>query len=256
MQPTITIDATRWQQQALALSVALGKDGGEVLRDEARLFLKQVIRFTPPKNVNQGKNSVRLDLLRAMKPLSPELFTDETLKRDARTKTGPEMAEILKVFPGWENWKVRPFDNQSLHYAAWKKGSRIKGQRTIAYPAADVADYLKKKQSRVGRLRAGWAVAFLALGGSTSKWITRHIMGARGKIVDASRNTTAPSITIGNHAMGVGQTERIVANALRARANAMTRRIKLALSGYSADMAAGMRAKSRARKTPGSHTAT
>jgi len=254
MQPTITIDASKWNAQVLALSVALGKDGPEVMKDEARLLIKQVIGFTPPRNKKHGENAIERDINRAVKPLNDAYFESDALKELARTKTPDQMQAILRGMKGWERWEVKPFEKR-LHNSKKDRRGRVQGRwRVFAHAADEVLAYIAKIKGHAGRLRAGWLPSYRMLGGKLPAWVARHASGARG-YGTMSLNPQKPVITIENHALGVREVEAKVRQALRARISAMARRVKLILSGYLADMARGIRAQSRARRTAGSDVA-
>lgn len=255
MTPTITIDSTKFNSDVLALSVALGKDASIVAQDEARLLLQQCIRLAWPKTPKQGKKAVMRDIRRAALPMSEDIFESEALKKVARRNDPNAMRDTLEKIPGWKKWRVEPF-TPSLHQKARDRRGRVqRGQRVIAYPKQDVNAYIKAKQQNVGRQRAGWAPAFLKFGGKLSAWVRRHVSGARGFVTDMTDNKTKPGFEAGNFALGIGATEAGVRKAMRVRQSAVARRLKLILSGYSADMARGMRAQSRARRTSKGATA-
>lgn len=280
MQPSIQIDASIWNAQALALSVALGKDGPEVMKDEARLLLKQVIGFTPPRNKSQGEGAIAADLLGGRKlrdgnrsvgiiqPIKPFMTPPES------GVDRPQWISKDGTLYGVENhyWKPEAGygDIRPLHKASKTKRGRVstagsyrqvgrwKWVDRIFTTYENAGAYVKEIQKRVGNLKAGWAVAYMNLGGKTRKWISRHVNSGRAKGTGGrlQGSKEMPWIEIGNYAYGVREMGRIVNNALKARSSAMARRIKLVMSGYSADMARGMRAQSRARRTMGSEVAS
>jgi len=275
MQPTINIDTRRWNELALSLSVALKKDAGEVLRDESRLFLKQCISFTPPRNKKQGENAIAQDILGGTKesrgivqPIKP--YMQESQPRNGYRVLFADKAGIVHAVED-SNWKPNA-DNEEIKTAHYKarggnrnrvrtgRGYVMQGKvrmiKKLFTQDDQIKQYLKTTFKKVGRLKAGWLPSFTALGGKAAAWIQRHSSGARGYFIDNTSNATAPSVTMENHAAGVGETQRIVNNAIRARQSAMARRLKLILSGYSADVAKGTRARSRARRTPSSATAS
>lgn len=274
MQPTISIDTRRWNELALSLSVALKKDAGEVLRDESRLFLKQCISFTPPRNKKQGENAIAQDILGGSKtsrgivqPIKPYmekstqrngyrvLFADKAgvvhAVEDANWKPGAGMDEIQRR----HNASRGGNRNRVMTGRGYTMRGKMRMVQKLFTEESTIKSFLKSTFKKVGRLKAGWIPAFTRLGGKAASWIQRHRSGARGYVVDNSTNPTAPFIAMENHAAGVGETKRIVNNALRARQSAMARRLKLILSGYSADIAKGIRARSKARRTPSSATA-
>lgn len=274
MQPTISIDTRRWNELALSLSVALKKDAGEVLRDESRLFLKQCISFTPPRNKKQGENAIAQDILGGSKasrgivqPIKP--YMEQSKPRNGYRVLFADKAGVVHAVED-ANWKPGVgVDEMQRRHNASRGGNRnrvrtgrgyiMRGEMRMVQKLftedSTIKSFLKATFKKVGRLKAGWIPAFTRLGGKAASWIQRHQSGARGYIVDNSSNPTAPYIDMENHAAGVGETKRIVNNALRARQSAMARRLKLILGAYSADVAKGIRARSKARRTPSSATA-
>lgn len=255
MNATFTIDDRKLRTQLLSLSMALKKDAGEVVRDETRLLLKQCIRFTPPKTAKQGREAIKRDINRAAIPLTEDAFEVDWLKKLARTGSPQDVRDALARMQGWKRWKVEEFTPELHQKAGDRRGRVQRGQRVLAYPAKAVNAYSKRKQRNTGRQRAGWTPAYMQLGGTVPAWVRRHRTGARGFVQDGTSNTNRPSITAGNTAAGVAGTEAKVRQAMRARSSAIGRRLRLIASGYSRDVSAGIRARSRARRTPSSFNA-
>jgi hypothetical protein len=113
--------------------------------------------------------------------------------------------------------------------------------------------YAKRIKSHVGRRKAAWAKSFTALGGTVSRWIGRHVGGAKGEF-HFNQDPLHPSIVMINRAPGIGQDLHFVQGALRIRYEAIGRRLRLIISGYSKDVAHGLKIQRHAHKTPGSFT--
>ena len=286
MHPTATVDATRFNDQIARVHSALigaGKmgDAATVVEDETRRFLKQVMRFTPPKSLAQGRKAVARDIRRAMTPVDPEFFTNPELKhrirailsqgydtvtttrtnfgsikpserqKAARTSAFVALSGLIGNANGWKKWKVRHFD-RSLHTKARDNRGRVnRTKRVFVMEAGAHKKYVREVQSRVGLMKSGWAPALRSVGGAGEipSWVARHTRNP-GFVVNNLGNSS-PSVTVGNVAKGVGQIQHFVRGALNARVNAMRRNIRLILSDYSKDVAQGMRVTRKARRTGG-----
>ncbi len=95
--------------------------------------------------------------------------------------------------------------------------------------------------------RASWALAPAQLGQKFPAWITRHFATVKDwAIYQPNLGSQNPSISYGSRAPGNYRMSSRIAGAVKARAEAMAKRIALALSGYNKDMAAGYRATRKA----------
>lgn len=270
---TTTIKSENWIVQCNAIANALKKDPAVVVQDESRNWTAQMIRFTPPtkgsapaggkpnpklKPQALGEKAVKRDVLRSMSPADPEWEgAPEFVKNNPRIKqvvlSGDKIAFaaiLKKIGNGWERWRVADF-SESLHLNA--KGSRGRvhsTKRVFIIGTNDIANfwnYLTRTMSHVGRLKAPFAKAFLALGGKgVSPFVRRHLAEAAGTI-SIQLEGTQPTITITNGALGVGELTRLANETFRARAEAMKRRCKLILSGYSKDVRDGIIVTRKAR---------
>lgn len=239
----------------IALSVAMNRDAREVLADEGRLLVKKIMQITPPKNEAQGDKAVRRDLARAMKPLNEDYFESAELKKLVR-ETPPEQFEAKLVsIKGWDRWRVKPF-SKDLHKSRRNKRGRVSGTwRDFVYPHEELEKYTEAKVKNVGMMKAAWAESFINLGGKVSSWIKRHTPSAHGRGGVIAGTNNAPFVEFENASKGITTVESRVQYAVRIRAQQMARRVKLILSGYKKEMAAGMKAKAKARKTPSSMVA-
>jgi hypothetical protein len=264
---TVTLDFSKLSSRMEELHDALlgrGKtgDAATVFRDEARLFVKQVIRLTPPKTQKQGEAAIDRDMMKLFEPVNGDFLDDMIIEHGANnldtwlTTAGGEKKHLKWTYLDNTGGPMANFHHQ--HQDSRGRANNMKRQNdpstwyapyVVSYE--NFTAYSKKIKSHVGRRKAAWAKSFKGLGGTVSRWIDRHTAGAKGEF-HMSQDPNHPSITMINRAPGIGQDLNVVRSALRVRQEAISRRIKLVLSGYSRDMARGMKIQRQAHKTPGS----
>ena len=119
----------------------------EVLREQAKLFVQDVILITPPNkdfkaNRRGGESAIRADLRKIM-------------RQSASAKASSDLAGIHAKFRNPTTGRVR---------VALKKKIRV----------TSLAAYLQKELGKVGVLASGWNAAAMQLGAKVPDWITRH----------------------------------------------------------------------------------
>jgi hypothetical protein len=238
-------------------------DMSGIFRDEARLFLRQVIRLTPPKTKQQGEDAISRDLMKIFTPVNQDMLDDLVIAHGANnidtwlTTAGGEKKHIKWTYA----------DNTGGPMASWhqKKENRNRRGRTYnlkkqkgdawyapyAVSFENFAAYAKKVKARVGRRKAGWGKSLVGMGGKVGGWINRHVAGAKGEL-QLGADPERPSIVMVNRAPGIADDERIVRAAIRIRTEAITKRIRLVISGYSKDVARGIKVQRQTRVSPDS----
>jgi len=248
---TVTLDSTKFNMQMNALHDAfVGRgqmaDAANIVRDEARRFVHQAIRFTPPKSLSQGRKAVARDITHAMTPLRENFFRNERVREMIREENTEGIESFLKNSKGWKGWRVEKFA-PDLHTKVRDRRGRVQREkRVFILQLAKWKKYVREVQSRVGRMRAGWGPAAESLGLALQSWVRRHTVRS-GFVLNNLGNGQLPSITIGNTTKGISQIRHVVQSALNARSEAMGRRARLVLSGYAKDVAAGLRVRRRTR---------
>jgi hypothetical protein len=186
---------------------------------------------------------------------NPELRKrwSEIIGDDNWTYSNAELQGILRDF-GWKKVVVKEFA-PSLHTSQRDNRGRVTNFKNVfVLEKKKLNAYIKSIQARVGYMRAGWVPAYKSLGGIVKEWIARHTR-PNGFVV-SNLTGEKPSIVIGNTTPGISQVRRIVESALRTRSVSMRRKIKLIISGYSADVKAGLKPKRRVAVTPSSKYAS
>jgi hypothetical protein len=228
-------------------------DAATIVADESRKLAKQIVGFTPPKSLAQGRKAVARDIQRAATPFDASKFTQPKMREriDALAKDGnyDALNAILKNIKGnMAKWRVAPFHPDLHRKARVSRGRVLSTKKIFVTQARALAAYIKKMQDRVGLRKSGWLPALLALGGKAPAWVARHLGHAPG----TARVTlvgTNPGVTISSHAAGVGDDRRMIANAVNVRAKAMARRAKMLVTDYKNAWHAGDRIAPAAHKT-------
>lgn len=257
---TITVDTTRFGNVMNDLYDAMIGQGqkadfAQVIQDEARLLNKQIIKFIPPKSGAQGKQAIKRDIRRAMKPLNPDGWKDQKLvksmKKLMRQGNDQELTDVVRNFKSgqFKSWRVTRFDPR-IHDGQRKSRGRVyRENKVFVYPAKEHKDYSKRIQNRTGRFKASFAVSYIAMGGKVQGWIVKHVPSSPNAIYFSQLNGTQPFVVFGSRSPGSRRLEGWVTGALRARGEAINKRIKLINSGYAKDVAQGMRPSRKVKKT-------
>lgn len=258
---TIDLDTSKLNSRIEELHDALAGQGGDVstiFEDESRRFLQQVIRLTPPKTKAQGEAAIARDLIRIFTPVNEDMLniigSEHGLSAiDVWINTaGGERKELdwRKIDPtgdGMAEFHNRNRDSRGRAYNLKRqRGDKWYAPYVVSFE--DFAKYRDKMFARVGRRKSGWAKSLAALGGKSASWITRHLGTAPGEYHNAY-NLDKPSIVMINRAPGIAQDVHVVNSALRIRQQAISKRIRLVLSGYSKDVARGIKIQRHERKS-------
>lgn len=260
---TVDLDYSRLNGRIEELHDALARQGGDVstiYEDEARLFLRQVIRLTPPKTKQQGEAAIDRDLMKIFEPLNSDFVDDLIIEHGAHdidtwlTVASGEKKRIKFTYADntggpMANFHHRNQDNRGRTYNLKRQKDPNVWYAPYVVSYDNFKKYADRVKSHVGRKKAAWGKSFIELGGKLPSWISRHLSGAKGEFHN-SRNPEKPSITMTSRAPGVSQDAHFIRGALRVRYESIGRRIKLVLSGYSKDVASGLRIKRRAQKLP------
>lgn len=280
MSDSVTIDTSRFQQVMEQLHDALigagrAGDAATIVEDEARLWLKQIIRLTPPtryKRVDEsgaridpsarktGEAAIERELRKIFTPVNADMADDLAIEHGTNaldvwmTTAGGEKKHLK-----WDRIDASGTGMKSFHHESQMRNGRtlnLKSKDKSAWYAAyvvtyeDFNAYLKKQQAKVGRRKAAWAVGYQRLGGSVTRWISKHVGGAKGACQNDLLRVGNPSVTVANFSSGIRDDERICRDALRIRMKAMASRMRLILSGYSKDVVAHMKVSRKAKPSP------
>ncbi len=267
-----SVDTTRMEEMLNDIAVHLGAAANEILKNEASLFITEIMNKTPPtpyKTVDQNNKTIKVNGRRsgelAITNDLSKVFTQvqqgfldrigsEYGTRDINqwitSKTGQK--ENLR----WKRLSANGEGMSQFHQSV--RGSRgrvpkgFKGndrnslQWTAKFVVSqeDYLTYKAKVQARVGLMKSSWLAGLTAANpvraARVPAWIRRH--GAKAGTANNHLNdATKPFITITSFAPGVRQITHFVHQAIKTREVALARRLRAAIDGVNLDVAAGRR---------------
>lgn len=253
MSVTFRLNQLEFEKQIHQVIAATGKDAGEVVTQEAKLFVQDVIRFTPPfstgpstESYNQqrrtGENAVQRDIKRVMTAVEDIKFLSHIRKKEIRDrveklirKRDTEGLKVVLRSLGIPVATVLVEADPKMHARRRDRRGRVqrsKGVINVVMRGLTLKRYIREKQSHVGQGKSGWLAAARGLGIKLPAWITRH-QGAPGKFIDNTKNTKQPSITVGNlvdYVQESGSRLQIIERALRNRARNMKAKVDRIIS--------------------------
>ena len=158
----------RLEYQLARLALAAKVDLGLVIKEEARYAIQTIVKFTPPKNKQQGVNAVRADFSRLAQPL---VYSDleakatkggfyKSMARYVRNRKVEKMRALLRNpnLTGYYGMKL--LENQDAlrkeHKDRGNNRGRITGKATALAFGSDFKKYRNEVENRVGWTVAGW----------------------------------------------------------------------------------------------------
>lgn len=236
-------------RQLERISMVTGREIGTVIRQEAKLFVKDVLKLTPPfgtapstESLNAqkkvGERAVERDIRRVFSTLdltkirSPKIKHD--LERLVRKGDLEGVRRVLRAMGIPARDVLREADPK-LHEGQRDRRGRIQSRKNIwVVKDGSVKRYVREKQKHVGKAKSGWLMAARALGVSVTNWISRH--SGAGVFVDRTRDRKKPMVRVGNAVdfiQGSGAELQIVKRALQNRVRNMKAKIERVLrSGW------------------------
>lgn len=233
MQPTLEIassDLDRFNRSIEKFAAESNRSFGDVIRQQAKLLVKDLIRATPPFGRNTfsesfnaqrraGMDAVERDIRKVFVPLrvfvertnSPKLAAalssagglvavNRVSRKQGVKRSGVDMQALEAIFRniGMDGVIIREVKPE-LHEEARNSKGRV-GKRPRSYIVVDersINRYIKLKQSHIGKAKAGWMKAAIGLAvAGIPGWIREHLTA--GVFVDKSKGIIDQTITIGN----------------------------------------------------------
>lgn len=240
----IHLDDRQWKLAVKEFWAATNKDLQTVLRDQGRLFTRDVAKYTPPTGrtpnneswsaqKRAGEEAIKNDMLAFARPIkSLSVISDpknkvlrERLKnmidrKDYKTliavlqKLGVPITRVFEKFPTEIYDKFRGKNSKRI-----RKG---KAQPWFVIDSASYAAELKNRQKKVGEAKSGWRRAAAILKATLPGWVTRR--KGDGGIVDDTGKKAEQSITLWNaveYAQRWGASIRILDRAMDNRIRSM-----------------------------------
>lgn len=236
MQATFEINDSSWGVQVATLQRRLGLEAKQVLTDQSRLFLEQVMDLTPPKSLAQGRARTGRDIAKVMDPFRVKAFKNPRLEEIVNQGDYQAFESFMRHV---DNATLRgatagPFDPQrhtSVRNARGGVGGRSRRFFVIGADVSKLDQYVARKKKNVGFARSGWLLALWAVGGSAPSWVTNQIQRGQGSVQNAL-DEDDPFIVAQNRtpwADNRDEGERIIRYAVRYRVKAMQTYLKRAL---------------------------
>lgn len=255
---TIQLDSSRFEKAIRATLADSKRAVPVVMRQQAKLFVRDVVRITPPSHVNErlaaatdttghvvgaaakkwGEATIRGDLSRIVQVLPGRQLArlldrpswEADFAHEGASVIGPIQHKVLQSTDELRKWHQSHRNKRGRVPKVNKRattGIRARDLQFLdqAYVSPSVyKDYLKSVLARVGLLASGWCAAAARLGLALPAWITRH-GSSRGFIVERI-GAYSISITIANRVPFAGEVygiERRMQSALDNRAKQLER---------------------------------
>lgn len=195
----LKIDDRAFRRSLNAFAANSRRSGQQILRQQAKLFVQDVVKITPPNrgkaNRKGGEAAIRSDIRKIMRASNAKDASDDPGEIHARyrSKTTGRVRRALK-----NKIKVR-----------------------------NLAAYIKAQVGQVGILASGWNAAASRLGAKIPEWVTRH--GASRGSIRIIFGALSMRIVLVNAVKFVGNVKgfaRRVQSALDKRAQAMDRQVE------------------------------
>lgn len=235
MRPTISIKTGALAANLKDLARLTGSSGADVLKSEAAKFVRQAVRFTPPKTLAQGRKAIARDIDRAVTTIDPAKARSERMRKVVEAQDYAAMLAILQKSNKGKAWRVEKF-SPSLHRSVRDRRGRVRRQQKVLTPdIQQVKKYVAATQKQAGYARSGWVPAMRSLNLPVASWMGRHSTGKAGAV---ENNLTAanPSITMHHHSSKIPGYARIVDSALKSRAQAVNTLIMRVLERQSVNL--------------------
>lgn len=233
MSLSLQMDLTRYRADMNRFITELNADGVQLLKEEMRLLLRDVVRFTPPKTYAQGRKAIEGDLRRVARPLDPAKIQMPALQKAIARRDVAAIEAITKNLGG--GWRGRTLLRslaaiKEAHLRLRNRYGRVRGDgRQMAF-FNDWRKYLRTVQDRSGWTRAGWWRAADGVGLSLPSWVNKHRAYAPGGFLAPGDKNL--SITAINRSVKIPDYEnRHVVPAIRARARSLASELARLVAG-------------------------
>jgi hypothetical protein len=237
MQVAIKVDTRELENQLYLLAKAARVTPGEVIKNETKQLVQNIIKLTPPKNLAQGRKRIAGDLTRIVYPLDANQIKWAPLKKAVEEKNVAKMTALLK-----NKTKGPKFDYTNYPAAIRRQHEKMRTKYgrinrgvkpVLAALKADAARYTKSIQSRVGWAKAGFTAAARAAGWEPPGWINKHAAKAGSAIANFGEN---PRIVAVARNIKIPGFQRVVDNAVKNRERVIVRQIDRVLAGKATNL--------------------
>lgn len=220
MKFTFEINKARYRDTLNEFVRVLGADAEKLLREEMRLFLREIIRFTPPKTNAQGRKAVEGDIQKAIGLLDQNSFgraREEVrlpMRELIRRRDNETLQEAMREMDG-RYWIVKTFDKND-HISRRNRYGRVRRKSFVMTTDRTAYNrYVREVKGRVGYAKSGWLKAAEAVGLPLPSWVRRHAGYAKGGFEAPTANKL--EIVARNGSVRIPNYERTVSSALNSR---------------------------------------
>ena len=249
MSLVFSINEKEFSRQIAEVIRVTGKSAGEVVRQEGKLFVKDVVKMTPPfgtapttESLNAqrkvGQKAVERDVRRTFITLDftkiREARIRKQLEKLARKNDLEGVKRLLRAcrFPVREVLREASMD---AHQAQRDRRGRVQRSKFIwVLKDRGTRRVIRERKSHVGKAKSGWAKAARGLGVHLTGWISKH--SGAGVFVDRTKDPRQPMIRVGNNVrfiQGTGAQLKIVNRALKNRVRNMKAKLeRIVKSGW------------------------
>lgn len=223
---SVVLDDAVFQQRISRLAAAIPRElAGALLRDESKQFVRQVVKFLPPKTLSQGQRAVARDVNRTMRILDPEAFRSKSIRKLLATGSLAAIREFTSRVPKLKGLTVAEF-SPTLHTTKRNAYGRVspKTRPTLLHyrDKAALGKYVETVQARVGYLKSGYNPAASGLGLTLPGWIRKVPNVGQGALrIAIGKPVGMQEIVITNRAGRYRDHPRVVRDALRSRTKAI-----------------------------------
>ncbi len=200
---------TRDFEKALSLfMVRSRRPVEEVMRQQAKLIVQQIVRSTPPgTQTTQGSAAKQLGE-RAVEADLAKIFIPAATKRQAES-----------------------VNLASVHRRARGRNGRIKrGGQTYRVQKGELSRFRTAQKKKVGQLAAGWNQAAAKLGYKPPAWIWRHSSPSKAVVEISERRMRFLMVNGVQHAREVRGLERRVQYAVNRQTRKMLNTVEAAVA--------------------------
>lgn len=234
MSLRVQMSVAKYRNDLNRFVTELNADAQLLLKEEMRLLLRDIVRFTPPKSLAQGRKAIEGDLRRNAKPLDPQKIDMPRLAAVVKKRDIPAILAITKNMRGgaWGGRTMLAGVDQirAAHLRNRTAYGRVRGDRRNMAFLSDWRKYTKEVQDRVGWTKAGWWRAAYGVGLPLPSWVNKHKAYAPSGYIPPSKG--ALSITATNRSVKIpNYEERHVFPAIQARAKSLASELRRLLAG-------------------------
>lgn len=203
---TLKIDTKGFEGALKTMLSQSKRSAKEVVDEQARGFIMNVIKVTPPAR------STRESLGSA--------------KRIARKKVAADIHKVIQGVPVKQAEAKDAGSIKAAHNKARQDGQvKDSPRRRLKVPKTMLNAYIRKQQTKIGRLAAGWNAAASKFNVKVPAWIAQHTTGSGVKVTATASQFGMKATNKSPYADKIGKLEGRIQHALGVQSAKMRKRI-------------------------------